>query len=421
MDPSGLNILIVIIILLMLSAIFSASETAYSSISLIRLKTFVEDDKPGANKALKLAENFNETITTILVGNNIVNILQASLATIFFDRLDPRYGVLYSTVIITVVILIFGEILPKNYAKKNVEKVALTIAPFLTFLNYTFKPLTYCFVKLNSELLKRYEEEQLPTVTEDELMAIVENIEVEGVIGEEEKELIHSAIEFEDTIIEEIYTPRTDVVAIDINMNEKQIKEIILKYHFSRIPVYDRTIDNIIGIIYEKDYLAEIVEGKDVSDIRDLIRPPLFVSKNMRVSELLRLFKRDNIHIAIVLDEYGGTLGIVTMEDVFEVLVGEIWDEYDDVPELVKVVSDEEFIVDALCDITDFFENYLHLKVPEDAENDDIGVWVYNRLPSLPNINDSFDYEGFKFEVMKIENNRIIKIRVAKIKENIEE
>jgi CBS domain containing-hemolysin-like protein len=405
---------ITLIILIALSSFFSASETAFSSVNLIRLKTYEDQKRMGARQAVYIAGHFNKAISTILIGNNVVNIAAASIATLFFTKILPDTGALVSTAVMTILVLIFGEVLPKTYAKHHPEKFALNVAIPLYALMNVLTPFSYFLVRMNESMISLYGHNEQPSVTEDELITIIDQIEEEGVLEEEEGDLIRSAIEFDDTTVEDILTPRTDMVGIELKMKTDEIVPIMLEHKFSRIPVYDDSIDKIVGILYERDLFGKIVQQEQPISIKRLMKEPIFVSKTMKINSLLELLQKSKAHMAIVLDAYGGTAGIVTLEDVIEELVGDIYDEHDDVPENVKRINETTFEVDDEVDLEDFIDDYLPELEIEESNYPTVGGWAYELFEKIPETGDEVVVVDGKIKLtaLKVENYRIQKVKI---------
>ena len=359
---TNIFIVIGILILLIFSAFFSASEIAFSSSNNIRIKNSAEENVRGARKALYIQEHFDKALSTILVGNNFVNILSTTLCGYLFANFifNPVVYNLVNTVIMTIVILIFGEILPKSFAKANPEKTALLLSPMLYA---TMKVLFIVCAPFNlmQKALKNKTEKNKITITEDELETIVETMEDEGVIDEANAEIIYGALKFNDVSVKDIMTPRVDVVCVNISSTINEIKNVFLKNQFSRLPVYDKSKDNIVGILNQKDFFSAIV-GNDKIDIKDMITLPIFVSKSTKINEVMKLMQKEKKHMAIVIDEYGGTSGIITMEDCFEEVFGEVYDEHDDsIVNTISKIEDNKYKVNAELSVEELFD-YLQIE-----------------------------------------------------------
>ncbi|MBQ3047829.1 MAG: HlyC/CorC family transporter [Clostridia bacterium] len=366
-DVTNIGYIIGIVILLLFSAFFSASETAFSSSSRVRIKTLAEQNKKGARKALYIYEHFDNALSTILVGNNFVNILSTTLcASLLLNVIvNPVVYNIVNTVVMTIIILIFGEILPKSFSKNNPESTALKLAPILFVLMKVLYVVCVPFNWLQKVFTKKSKKDIKPTVTEDELEDIVETMEDEGVIDEQNAEIIFGALKFNDVSVKDIMTPRVDVVCVSATSTIDEIKNVFLKNQYSRVPVYNKSKDNVIGILNQKDFFSAIV-GKTKIDLAKMITPAIYVSKNAKINNVIRLMQREKKHMAIVSDEYGGTSGIVTMEDCFEEVFGEVYDEHDDsVVTTISKLQDNKFLINASLSVEELFD-YLQIeKMPK--------------------------------------------------------
>lgn len=399
-----------LVLLIIISAFFSASEMSYSSLSKTKLKTMMQDGKKGAKTALSLSEKFDSLLSTLLVGNNIVNIAASTIATVLFtELLGAKKGPVTATVIMTVVILIFGEITPKAVANDSPEKFAIVSAPLLRIINFLFTPINFLFILWKKLIRKIFKTGGESGMTEEELITIIEEAEEEGSLDEQESELIRSAIEFNDVDVEDILTPRVDIVAVEETAELDAISETFRSQRFSRLPVYRDSVDNIIGVLHEKDFNNMLYEKK--TDISEIIHNVVFVPEKMKTSKLLRTFQKSKVHMAVVVDEFGGTAGLVTLEDVLEGLVGEIWDEHDEVVEDCRKISDNVYIISCSAQ----FDNIADELDFEDEENESatIGGWVQKELGKIPEPGDSFTYEKLFVEVTKTEHRRAIEIQVT--------
>lgn len=409
MDGSNTLQIVIMAILVLMSAYFSATETAFSSLNKTRLKTLAEDGNKRAALTLKLAENYDKLISTILIGNNIVNICLASFGTIFFIHImnDENLGTTLSTVVITVVVLIFGEITPKSIAKDMPEKFAMFSTPFINLLIIILTPINFVFSmwkKLISKILKVEENEKM---SQEELLMFVDEVEQEGTIDEDEGDLIRNVIEFTETQAEDILTHRVDLEAVPIDADKEEISRKFQETQFSRLLVYEESIDNIIGFILQKDFYT--VDGITKSSVKKLVKPVIFTQKTEMVNDLLKKLQVNKSHIAVVLDEYGGTLGIVTMEDILEELVGEIWDEHDEVVEDFKKLSEDTYRVDCSVNAEDFFE---YFEIETETENVSLGGWVMEQLDKVPEKGDKFTFEELDITVIETDSRRATKIDV---------
>ncbi len=414
MEPDSWPQIIILIILVAFSAFFSASETAFTSLNKIRLKMMADEGNRRATLAYSMTDNFDKMLSTVLIGNNIVNIASASVATmLFIDALnDETLGSTLSTVVMTVVILIFGEVSPKSIAKEKPEKFACFAAPFLKFLMLIFTPFVAFFVVWKKMLKKLFKLESQDAITGDELINIVDEAEEGGGLDEEESDLIRSAISFSECPVGDILTPRVDMVAVDKADSVEEIAKAFDESGFSRLPVYDETVDSIIGVIHIRDFNKHVVaNGQPVESI---IKDTVFVAKQMPISELLKLLQKEKTHMAVVSDEYGGTIGIATMEDILEELVGEIWDEYDEVVEEFK--DNDNGTVTVLCSaqVEKMFE-YFELDVDEESESVSVGGWVLEQLGKIAEEGDEFQYENLYVKVAKVQERRVMEINVTVI------
>lgn len=391
------SLLVLMIGLLLISAFFSMTETAYSSVGRLRMKTLVELDKQGSKKALWIVDNFDRTLTTLLVGNNLANIALATVSVLLFSGLFSHLSnadtiiTIMNTVVMTIVILIFGEILPKSIAKSSAEKICLLESKFVYFLIKVMTPITYPFLVLNRKVTSRIDNENKISVTESDLETIIGTMEEEGSIDEEEADMLQKVLDLSEITVEEIMTPRVDMIAVEVNDDVKTITEVFLKNRFSRLPVYDTNTDNIIGILSERDFYTKLIKDQNVN-IRRMIRPALFIPYSTKVDALIELLQTKNMHLAVVVDEYGGVDGIVTMEDALEELVGEIYDEHDDIDEMIVKQDDYTYMLNADYDLEDLFED-LNLGVPPVSDSTSIGGWLFEMFQDIPEVGEEIEYE----------------------------
>lgn len=392
------GIIVGIIICVMFSAFFSASEIAFTTLNRIRLKTEAEAGDSRAALVLSIAENYDKMLSTILIGNNIVNIASASLATIVFTHVLGDAGVSVSTAVMTVIVLIFGEISPKNLAKEHPEAFARFSAPFLRLLITILTPINFIFSQWKKLLNKIFKKKSDNRMTQEELKTIVDEAQSEGGIDEEKGELIRSAIEFDDLTADDILTPRVDIVGIDEECPFQEISDIFLKNTYSRLPVYSDSIDNIIGIVHEKDYFSAQKSG--ISDIKQVMKKVLYISRTVKISDLLRTLQKTKSHMAIVVDEFGGTEGLVTMEDIIEELVGDIWDEHDVVIDYFNQIDDHTYVINCSADLHDLFEEF-DLGDSDEFESASVGGWAMELLGKIPSVGDTFDFKGWHITVTK--------------------
>jgi len=404
------------VVLLLLSAFFSSTETAFSSVSKIRLKNLADNGNKKAKTALYVAERYSKALTTILVGNNIVNIANSALATVFFVNIfGEAQGTVISTVVITIVVLIFGEVLPKNIAIDNAEKICITFAPALKFLMVLLTPLSIILMGINKlyKKLARNSNHQEPSVTEDELKYIIESIEEEGVLEQQESELVQSALEFDEKTAEEILTPRVDMVAIDIDDPVEEITELVLKERYSRIPVYRDNIDKIIGVLHTRDYLEALINNNEKPNIEAMLQPAHFIYKTKKLSALLADFKYNKIHLAVVTDDYGGILGIVTMEDLLEQIVGEIWDEDEEVEKMSLKISDNKYEVSGDMPISDMLELFDKPTKYIETESNSVGGWALEQLANIPEPGEQFTYKELEITIREVLDQRILSMIIV--------
>ncbi len=412
-------LIIAIVILIMFSAFFSATETAFSTYNKIKMKNEASSGNKRAQAVLELSEDYDRLLSTILIGNNIVNIASTTLATILFTAIfGGAKGPTLSTVIMTVLVLIFGEISPKSIAKDMPESFALAVAPFLKIVFVILKPVNYLFTLWKKLLTKIIKIKNPDIITEEEVLTIVEEATHDGTFNEHESDLIRNAIEFDDLAVSEICTPRTRIVAVKEAASVDEITEVFNNCGFSRLPVYKKSIDNIIGFINQKDYYRYVVEGGKT--IHDVIKPMPLVPPTTNISKLMRNMQQKHSQIALIIDEYGGTFGIITLEDNLVELVGENWDEHDnEIPEIERN-TDSEYIVLGSANLNDVFEYF-----GKECESDFVSLngWLSERLERIPCINDTVIYDNLVFTVIKANMRRAIEVKIVKLppdEENIE-
>ncbi len=391
------GLLVLMLILLILSAFFSMSEMAYSAVGKVRLKTLIDQNVKGSKKAFWIVENFSKTLTTLLVGNNLANIALTTVSVLFFTGFFSSLPnaativTIMNTVVITIFVLIFGEILPKSLAKTHPEKICLIFSGFIYFLIKFMTPLTYPFRLLNQKVVARIEGEGKLTVTESELETIIDTMEEEGSIDEEEADMLQKVLDLSDITVEEIMTPRVDMIAFDVSEDIDTIRDLFFKNKFSRIPVYDGQSDNIIGVLSERDFYTKLIKGHNIN-IKKLLRKPIFIPATTKVDALIELLQMENSHLAIVVDEYGGVDGLVTMEDALEELVGEIYDEHDDVTEHIIKKVDNQYYINADCDLKDLFED-LSLGESPVSDSTSVGGWLFEKFQDIPEVGERIEYE----------------------------
>lgn len=406
----ALPLLLVIVFCIIGSAYFSASETAFSTMNRIRMKNLADSGDSRAAVALKLVDNYDKLISTILIGNNIVNITSSSLATVVFTMWLADAGVSVSTAVMTVLVLIFGEISPKTLAKENAESFALATARLMRALMVLLTPLNFLFSLWKKLLDRLFKKQEDPGITAEELMTMVDEAQNDGGIDEHNGELIRSAIEFDDLDANDILTPRVDLVAVEKDDSMEEVGRVFMENTYSRLPVYEDTIDNIIGMIHEKDFFTALHNGTD--NFASAVKPVIYVSGGIKISKLLRLIQQSKTHVAVVVDEFGGTEGIVTLEDVLEQLVGDIWDEHDIVEQEIEEINNTTFVVSGSCSLEDFFEMF---RLPEEEEEKyesiTVGGWVMEELRCVPEIGAHFVFHGNEVYVTKVEKRHVEEIR----------
>ncbi|MBQ8509072.1 MAG: HlyC/CorC family transporter [Clostridia bacterium] len=407
------SMIIAIVILVFMSGIFSATETAFSTFNRVRMKNLASDGNKRAELVLRLAEDYDSLITTILIGNNIVNITLASIATVLFVKWYPANGAALSTAVTTVIVLIFGEVSPKSIAKEMPDSFAMTIAPVVRVIRIMFTPLNFLFRIWKKLLAKIFKFKGAAAMTEDELMTIVDEAQQDGGINEQEGELIRSAIGFDDAEVADIITPRVDVVAVDKDTPIEEIEELFHDTGFSRLPVYDDTIDNIVGVLHEKDFTYMTRSGG--TDIMPILRKAFFVPCRVKISKLLKQFQQEKAHMAIVLDDYGGTMGVATLEDVIEELVGDIWDEHDEVVELFTKNEDGSVTISGNARPLDMYDYFDVEPEEEDDLPQTVNGWVTMELGRMPEVGEEFDCGNLHVQVTKTDEKMVEEIRVTLI------
>lgn len=407
MDNSDIWKIILVIVMMIFSALFSSTETAYSSVNKLRLKNYEAQGNKKAAKALKLANRFDEVLTAVLIGNNIVNIATSSVSTLIFIDLIGSKGPAISTVVITILVLIFCEVLPKSYAKKNAEKLALTFAVPLSALVTLFKPFVLALNKLSSAIATG---DEAPTVTEDELKYMIDEIEKEGVIEEQESELVKSALEFDEITVNEILIPRTKVVGVEAGATIDEISEIFSSELYSRLPVYEKSLDNIVGIITNKSFFKMLTNGGE--DVGSIIQEVPHIADSKLISAALRDMQRSKVHLAVVIDQYGGTKGIITLEDIIEELVGEIYDEDDEIVANVVRLAPDKYEIAGDMSISDMLDR---LDLDEDLVHTDytsVGGWITDVLERIPEEGETAETGAFRLTASKVNEQTVEKVIV---------
>ena len=405
-------LIIIIVVCLVFSAYFSATETAFTTLNKVRVKTKADDGNRRAKLVLKLANDYDRLLSTILIGNNIVNILASSMGTLLFIQWcsgNSDLASVLSTIVLTILVLIFGEISPKSLAKEFPETFAFFSAPIINALIYVLLPVNFLFSQWKKLLNKVFRSKEDNTITDDELITMVDEAEHEGGINAQESELIKSAIEFNDLEVKDILIPRVDVVAVDAASSEEEIAQVFMETHFSRLPVYKDTVDNIIGILHEKDFIKQRSEPD--FDIEKVVKPAVFVVGTAKISDILRQLQKAKSHMAIVSGEFGDVIGIITMEDILEELVGEIWDEHDDVQSDITQTGENEYKVLGGVTVNDFCD-YFDLDEIE-CDSQTVGGWVMDMLGKVPAEGDMLVYENLTITVVRAEDRRITELGVV--------
>lgn len=413
MDSSTVAMLAALAALIALSAYFSATETAFTSLNRIRLKTRADDGDKRAARTLALAADYDRLLSTLLIGNNIVNNVATTIGAVLFIKLiGSAKGPTVSATVLTVVILIFGEVTPKSLAKERPEVWAIAATPLLRVLAVVLTPVNFLFTqwkKLLRVLLRHQDDDG---ITEEELMGMVDQAETEGSLDQHESDLIRNAIEFNDMEVSEILTPRVDLEALADTATMEEAAAMYASSGFSRLPIYHDSIDNIIGVLHEKDFYAAYCRGvKRLSELRSSV---LYTTETARISDLLRQLQQNKVHMAVVVDEYGGTQGIVTMEDIMEELVGEIWDEHDEVIEEFRKQSDGSYLVACSADLDDLYDLF-DMKPSEEYDASSVSGWVMEEIGRVPDVGDRFRADGLEVCVTRVEHRRVMEIRVRRL------
>ena len=409
MDSASMLMIAVIVVLVICSAYFSATETAFTSLNRVRLRSKAESGNKRAALALRMGDDYDRLLSTILVGNNVVNLTASSLGTVLFIRLiGEGTGPTVSTVVITIVVLVFGEVTPKSMAKEFPEAFAMFSAPILRVLMVVLTPVTFLFSLWKKLLSRLFHKGEDSGITEEELMTMVDQAEDEGGLDQHESDLIRSAITFHDLEVESILTPRVDIVAVEDTDSMDEVASTFAESGYSRLPVYHEDVDDIIGVIHEKDFHAARYHGQ--SDLAALVSPVLYTTGNTKISELLRILQQEKAHMAIVVDEYGGTEGLCTLEDIVEELVGEIWDEHDEVVEEFQKQPDGSYLISCNADLTDLYDLF---SIKGECDANTVSGWVMECIGRIPAEGDRFQSDGLDVTVTKVDHRRVLEIRVV--------
>ena len=401
---------VAIVILVMCSAYFSATETAFTSLNTIRMKTWAENGDKRAARALAVGEDYDKLLSSILIGNNIVNITATTISTLLFTKIFVTYGATISTVVITIVVLIFGEISPKSVAKEFPERFAMFSAPILRVIILVLTPLNFLFSMWKKLLSKIFKPSGDDGITEEELMGIVDQAESEGGLDAHEGDLIRASIEFNELDVSDILTPRVDLVAVDEESTLQEVGALFVENGYSRLPIYHETIDNIIGVVHQKDFYKARVRGED--RLAMIKSPVVYTTPNTKIFKLLRILQMNKVHMAVVVDEYGGTEGIVTLEDILEELVGEIWDEHDEVTEFLHKQPDGSYNIDCTTDLDDMYDLF---EIKGECEASTVSGWVLEQIDRIPKQGDHFIAEGLEVTVTAVDNRRVMEINVKPV------
>ena len=410
MDSSLIGMTVAIVILVMCSAYFSATETAFTSLNTIRMKTWAENGDKRAARALAVGEDYDKLLSSILIGNNIVNITATTISTLLVTKIFVTYGATISTVVITIVVLIFGEISPKSVAKEFPERFAMFSAPILRVIILVLTPLNFLFSMWKKLLSKIFKPSGDDGITEEELMGIVDQAESEGGLDAHEGDLIRASIEFNELDVSDILTPRVDLVAVDEESTMQEVGALFVENGYSRLPIYHETIDNIIGVVHQKDFYKARVRGED--RLAMIKSPVVYTTPNTKIFKLLRILQMNKVHMAVVVDEYGGTEGIVTLEDILEELVGEIWDEHDEVTEFLHKQPDGSYNIDCTTDLDDMYDLF---EIKGECEASTVSGWVLEQIDRIPKQGDHFIAEGLEVTVTAVDNRRVMEINVKPV------
>ena len=418
MDDGSILSVLIILALLLFADYFAVCETSFAAVSRIRLKTAMERGDRRANKAMYVCEHFDKAITTILIGTNIVHLSCASYVTVLVTRRWGLSAVTLSTFVTTLVVFFVGEMLPKSIAKKYSLRLALGTASSLVFFMHLLTPISFVLTKIGEFASRLTKGDSEVSVTEDELYDIIENMTDEGDLDSEQGDLVHSALAFGDLTAESILTARVDMETIDVDDPLEEILSQVKASRHSRIPVYQDSVDNIIGVLQIRRFMREYLQKREKTDLRSLLDEPYFVHQSAKIDELLSVMSSKKINMTIVADSYGGTVGIVTVEDILEELVGEIWDEDDEVVEPCVDHGDGSYSFDAGVDIEDAFE-FMDYEDPDETDFDHklLGEWAYEQFDAIPQEGDSFTYNGLRITVEKVQQRRIMKLRIQRLPE----
>ncbi len=422
MDPTQLGLLSALIVLILLSAYFSSTETAFSVVNKVRLRTLEAKGNKNATHVLAMLDNYDQLLSTVLIGNNIVNISSATIATLFFTNLisgnSAQLGATISTIVMTVVVLIFGEVSPKIIAKQHSEKFVLSTWRLLKIFTIILWPLDILLLPVKKLVNRIFKKDNQPSITESDLITYVQTAADEGGIDEHERQLIRSAIEFEDRDIDDIMCARVNIVAVEQTQSIDSIANMFFEHGFSRMPVYSDSVDNIVGVLHEKDFFKACTLSSGGVSIADISQSAVCLSHTMSISNALRHMQKTKAHMAIVVDEFGGTSGIVTMEDILEELVGEIWDEHDEVEVSFCSTEDNCYSVAGNYDLQQLFEQ-LDIECLENFQSTTVGGWVSEQLCRMPLVGDSFVYNNLSIVVARATNKLVLEVNIRIIEPTV--
>ncbi|HOH69738.1 MAG TPA: hemolysin family protein [Sedimentibacter sp.] len=412
MDDDGISQVAVLIIVLLTSAYFSAAETAFLNYNKSRMRNMEANNKKAA-LVLNLEDNYDNLMSTILFFRSVLNVTAASLIIFIFSKLFINKGILISTVIAIFIIMTAGELIPRGLANMAPDKTAMSCAPSMRLFMRICSPFNFILATLKKMIYRVFKAEEQPSVYEDDLRTVLDEVENEGVIDKSESDLIRSAIEFNETVAEDIYTPRIDIVGIEENESLESIKEKFILSGYSRLPVFSGGMDNIIGVLHEKDYYQAL--HRKEKDINKMVSKTIYVTPNKKISELLKELQISKAHMAIVIDEYGGTEGLITMEDIIEELVGEIWDEHDEVIEWFKKIGEDKYLVSCNADIDDMLDLF-GIEVDDELDITTVNGFVTMLFEGIPEEGGRIVYKDLDITVTKAEAKRVIEIQVERIK-----
>ncbi len=413
----NLYLTIAIIVLVLLSGFFSGTETAFSCANKMKLKTYATQGKKNAKAIYNFAdEKYDKLVTAILIGNNIVNLTASALGTVLFGRLimQAELATTVSTIVLTVVVLLFGEITPKYLASVYPEKVCFLFYPLMQLFLWVLFPLSKIFDFYKAMLAKIFKLKKDETVTDEEILSLVEEAEESGALREDESELVRSALEFDDLKVEDILVPRVDVYAVGDDWTMDEVREVFERTGYSRLPVYKETIDNVIGLVHERDFFVAYLKGE--KNVGRLVQEIVFTTEYTRISALLKQLQKQKIHMAAVSDEYGGIVGIVTLEDILEELVGEIWDEHDKEDVHFGEIAEGEYWVEGKCELEEFFNLFEGMEnVEEECESNTVGGWVTELYGGIPPIGETVQTDRLQIKIVKATKQKVLKLRVKEI------